>query len=360
VSTDTIIVRGAGDYATTTLASATSYYSNKVYPYRTTLTAALASHGAATNRTRSATDKIVDLSLTGTSYGNAYLRASITVNDEATTTYWSTSIDPIYATTTLTASSAQQIDGDNSILLFGSSTLVATTTWAVANFGDITGYSKLSFWVYPSTSTANAFEVFVTSTNGSTTAYVSSSATSSLGTLDKNAWNYVTKDISTDLSGITSSDTYLGIAWKAPASSTETIYIDNIRAYNDSITVDISGDATTCTTTVNGLKFTLQNTDGTEKALGYYDLANAQAVFIPTVEIKTGSDALTLEMVTNSNTLMKKDVSGVKEILSLSSDLYGTTRDSAGDFRWYDLAIAATTPITWLNGASPISITLDY
>ena len=137
-------------------------------------------------------------------------------------------------------------------------------------------------------------------------------------------------------------------------------YIDAIRAYNDSITVDISGDATTCTSTVNGLTFTLKNTAGTEKAVGYYDLANTNVVFIPTAEIKTsGSDAIVLEMITDTTTLLKAATSGIARSLTLRSDLYGATRNTAGDFRWYDLAVTATTPITWLNGASPISVTIS-
>jgi len=62
-------------------------------------------------------------------------------------------------------------------------------------------------------------------------------------------------------------------------------------------------------------------------------------------------------MITDTTKVIDIAVSGISRTLTLSSDL--GTYTTAGDFRWYDQAMAATSPITWMNGASPISVTLS-
>jgi len=67
-------------------------------------------------------------------------------------------------------------------------------------------------------------------------------------------------------------------------------------------------------------------------------------------------------MITDTTKVIDAAVSGISRTLTLSINLGSV--DTAGtltpgDFRWNDQAIAATTPITWMNGASPISVTLS-
>ena len=136
--------------------------------------------------------------------------------------------------------------------------------------------------------------------------------------------------------------------------------IDSVRFYNDFITVDIGGNTTS---TAQGDPVYLRTTGGTEKAVGYYDYSNTKVVLIPSTEITAGSSGLTLELVTDTTSVMIADTTA-NESLTLSLDL-GTpstvrTPGNAGDFRWYDQATNPVEPITWLNGASPISVSLTY
>jgi len=342
VVTDSIIARGAGSYAT--MSGAGNYYSKNIYPYRTTLTAVSSCYNTGCSITRGADQKIAKLSLTGTSLGYAYLRVALDGDDEAVTS-WATGTTTA-GSSTVEVSAAQKIDGTNSILYRATGTI--GTSWTFVNAGTaLNAYSKLSLWIYPTVTTAGT--IFVTNTT-TATAYSGSTASSTTGALLANRWNYV----ELNLTGATADTVYIGYAMV-----TGYAHIDAIKAFNDSITVDISGDATTVATTVDGLVFTLKDSSGTDKALGYYDLANTKVVFIPVSEIKAGATAVTLDMVTNTGTLLLSATASIIRTITLKSDLYGATRNTAGDFRWYDQAVAATSPITWLNGASPISVTLS-
>ncbi len=347
LASDSIIARGAGDYATTTLSAATSYYTNNIYPYRTTLTAALACYTTGCSMTRAADQKIAKLSLTGTSLGYAYLRAALNGDDEAVTS-WATSTPGTTGSSTVEVSTTQIIDGTNSILYQSTGTI--GQSWAFVNAGTaLNAYSRLSLWIYPSVATAGT--VFVTATN-TATAYSARIASSTTGTLTANQWNYVELNISSS----TAATVYIGYAMV-----TGNAYIDAIKAYNDSITVDISGDATTVAATVDGLLFSLKDGNGTDVALGYFDASTTRrnVVFIPVSEIKAAATPVTLDIVTDTSTLLLPATASIIRTITLKSDLYGATRDTAGDVRWYDVAVAAASPITWLNGASPISVTLS-
>jgi len=151
-----------------------------------------------------------------------------------------------------------------------------------------------------------------------------------------------------------SDDVYVGVKFDLTANASTTISLDAVRAYNDSITVDISGNATDAG---NAYPVYLKTSGGTERALGYFDYANDKVVLVPTSEISVGATPVALNMITDTTVVIDTAVSGISRTLTLSSDL--GTYTTAGDFRWYDQAMAATSPITWMNGASPISVTLS-
>jgi len=215
-------------------------------------------------------------------------------------------------------------------------------------------------WLRPTIATATdavAAELFVTWSTSTTGAYASSTATSSVGTFGtvivENQWNFVSMDIP---AGLSATNTVVGFAVKTPATgaSAEMVFLlDDIRAYNDSIVVDLGGNISTSTATATPVY--LKTTGGTEKAIGYVSMTAAPKVtLIPTVLVET---PVTLELISNTSNILQTDTTAV-ETLSLSIDL--GTYLAAGDIRWYDQAVAVTTPITWLNGASPISISLGY
>jgi len=166
--------------------------------------------------------------------------------------------------------------------------------------------------------------------------------------MDSGKWNYVELTIP---AGLTASSTYIGYTMV-----TGNVYIDAIRAYNDSITIDMAGNISTSTPyTATGTPVYLKTTGGTEKAVGYYGAG--KAILVPSAEISVGATAQSFDLITDTITLLVADTTS-NETLSLSADLGSYT--TAGDFRWYDQAVTATSPITWLNGTSPISVSLSY
>jgi len=356
VVTDSIIARGAGSYAT--ISGAGNYYSNNIYPYRTTLTAVSSCYNTGCSITRGADQKIAKLSLIGTSLGYVYLRASITADDESVTSWSATSSYATGTQASVATNTNDKIDGTYAIRFTEGATSTVQDR-AIYDFGvsaGLNGYSKMSFWISSAAGkAANDVQLRIATSSLRLAATNTSELYSNLPALTAGNPAYVT----VSLTGLSAASQYLAFVVVANPDNADTWDIDNIRFYNDSITVDISGDATTVAATVNGLAFSLKDSNGTDKALGYYDLANTNVVFIPSSEIKTGTTAVTLDMVTNTGTLLLPATASIIRTITLRSDLYGATRDTAGDFRWYDLAVTATSPITWLNGASPISVTLS-
>jgi len=353
---DTITARGAGDYANTTASTSTV---NRVYPYRSSLTAALACNGTCTGRTRSATDKIANLTLTAVTpdSAGAQLRAALNGEDNGTTSWTVVAADAGLITSTLaTSATAVEVDGISISYQMAASSAAATTGWAVVNMGTaLNAYSRFSFWIQQNLATPTEYFFGPTSTN----AYANAHATGAIAALTNATWTNV--DIAMP-AGVLATSTYFGIVVKPAASTTAgaiTTLIDAVKAYNDSITVNVSGNSTNSAGSI-GTPVYLKTTGGTERAVGYFDFANSRAILVPSSEIAVGASGATLEMETDTQTvtgIIDIPATGISRTLSLSITL--GTNTVAGNIRWYDQAVAATTPITWLNGASPISVTLS-
>lgn len=352
---DVITVRGAGAYAGTTASTSTV---NRAYVYRTSLTAAIASHGASTNRIRQASDQVADLTLTGTASADVKFRAAIEAADEATTT-WISARNVIDATTSVVATTAaQKIDGSYAIS-YVASTSAATTTWFGVDMGadkTLQNYAKVSFWIYPlNTASASDTVLFIASSTGTTAwQYHTASTTVAAASLVNNSWNYITVDLGTLTGTIDANSRLIGFA-VPNKHTTYTYLVDNIRFYNDSIVINVGGNLSTLAAT--GTSWTINTTGGTQKGVGYYTPALAKVTIIPDSEISVGTTPQTFVLYTNTTNMMATDTTAV-ETLSLSSNLGNYT--TAGDFRWWDQALAASTSVTWLNGASPISVSLGF
>jgi len=134
------------------------------------------------------------------------------------------------------------------------------------------------------------------------------------------------------------------------------MYLDQIRFYNDSAVVDVSGDlnATAPVGTAFYLKF-----GGSTIATGYYTgTATAGTVtIIPDALISVGGTSIPFDLYTSTTALMHADASGVTEVLSLSMDM--GTPAAAGDFRWSDQDYSGS--IIWINPVSGItSVSAGY
>jgi len=345
---DAILARGAGDYASTA-GTAASSSANLVYPYRTSLTAALACSGSCTGRTRSATDKVAVLTLTGTNSADAKLRADLELDDESTTTGsttgWSASSSADTAVK-VTAASSTALDSTYSIQYNASSSALGQSYILHTPGVSLNAYTKLSLWIKPAAATAGA--VFVT--NATTTAYASATAAITTGVMTPDEWNYV----ELSLAGIGADTKYVGYSCGSTTVASTTAYLDAIKVYTESITVNVSGNATDAG---RAYPVYLKTAGGTQKALGYFDYDNLKVVLIPTAEIAVGATPVALEMITDTTKVIEAQATGISRTLTLSSYL-GTYDDNpVGDIAWWDQA--NTTPITWMNGASPISVTLS-
>jgi hypothetical protein len=348
---DTLTARGAGDYALTTASTNTA---SRMYPYRTSLSAAIAVHGSATSRTRGANDKVADLTLTGTASADAQFRAVGVEPSDEVATNWNVASDASQTASAVAISTTQKIDGTYSIKYTASAT-AATTTWVAVDTGTaLNGYSKVSMWVYPdaSTSAASPFIIFTDSTS---TAYINFVATTTAGTLTADKWNFVEVSVP---AAVTATSTCIGFGANLAGSDQYIAYLDVIKAYNDSINIDVTGNLGANAT---GTVWYLKTTGGTQKAIGYFDAINGKATLIPSALIEVGSSAVTLEVITNTTRMLAAETTAV-ETMSLSLDLGDAAGGTitAGDFRWYDQGTKPTGPITWMNGASPISVSLGY
>jgi hypothetical protein len=222
--------------------------------------------------------------------------------------------------------------------------------------GDLSNYSKVSLWLYPH-ETATARTVFTAATS-SGNAYIQRIASTTTGTLTIGKWNRV----ELDLVASTSAPTYVGVALSQDVSGgspATRILIDGIKAYNDSITVIFGGNASS---SGNGQPIYLRTAGSTMKAMDYYDSINNTVELVPSAEIAVGSTPVTYDLVSDTTTLIETGISGISRTLSMSISLGSVSTAgviTAGGFRWYDQAVAATSPITWMGGASPISVTIS-
>ena len=381
ISTDYIIARGAGDYASSTYASSSS---NTMYPYRTSLAMSIAANGAASSRSRATVDKIANVTFTGTSQADAQFRSAVEADDETVNyVYYATDTADGFSGVQAASSSADwKIDGDYSIYYYATGS-DATTTFVVMDVGrgsdiDLTPYSKLSMWIRPATDTASQYIIIASTTDihidssGPGSGAGGIQATTTTGALQADVWNYVTMS----LSGLDSTARYVGLAVQVEdnddAAGNSAYYIDNVRFYNESITIDISGavSTTATSTTGNSVPFYLKDTASNRKMSGYLaspgtvtlipdDGTNATSVG-NTALIAAGATPILYELSADTMKLVSEITVSVPNSLNLGIDLVGATAASAGDVRWYDQGGDLPVPVTWLNGATPITVNLTY
>ena len=129
--------------------------------------------------------------------------------------------------------------------------------------------------------------------------------------------------------------------------------VDNLQFYNDSVNLDLAGNFEV--NIPSGTAVYLKS-GGTTYATGYYSgTATAGTVtLIPDSLISAGGSSTAYDLITSTVALMLADTTSV-EILAISSDMgsiamaSGVPTVTAGDTRWYDQAVGAATPITWMN-----------
>jgi hypothetical protein len=363
-STDTVIARGStsGAYSATDVSSNTNYDGYGQYPYRTVLTANLSTTHTSTGNVRSADDKIASFGLTGTSSTAAKIRAGLektaavagvgttqnTVSNSVTTT--ALQVDGTGSSwdlTTATAGNSIYFDAGSATALHdGTSALYSRVSfWIKVDQADDATTAKANFKVSTSTSTsavgANATAVTVTGLTGAS--------------MTDETWYFVDQAIPT----LAATHRYIHIETDAITgfANGDDVYIDKLTVYNDSVVLDVAGDLNS--TAPVATAFTVKS-GGSTVGYGYYTGTSSTGTvrLIPTTDLQAGTSTVTYDIWVSTTALMATDTTAT-EVLSVRSD-FGTP-SSAGDFRWYDQAVTATSPITWMNPVGSLtSVSMGY
>jgi hypothetical protein len=367
VSTSNLVVRGAGAVASTTAAASST--AEKMYVYRTILTPTLACTGTCdgSQRGRNASDEIATLTLTGTTLQSAQLRTATSVTDDSvgvTSLATSTLYYDLGATSThARATTTRYLDDSTAvewILKYGDGTdYVATNSWVAFKVGTTTSssplkdYSRISLWIYPNkVATTSIFLADATTTDR---AFANATAVNSATTvvLSADQWNHVDFGLNDGSGGFqaTTGSAYIGVRIN---TSTSTIYvIDDIRLYNDSVTLNITGDTKDSAT---GTVFYLKTVGGTQVGHGYLAV-DGKVKLIPESTITVGSPGTTYKITTNTNTVVATSTTAVE---TLSMTISRGTPSTAGDIRWFDQGANPDGAITWINAGAAISASLAY
>ena len=348
---------------TVTVTVGSSIQGSAMKIYRTNLTAVV--DGGGTGKTRSASDNVMDLTLVAGTQYDAKIRVAVTgdfmeaVSPAGGTHdgYWTE-----VGAGAMSVNTGTPIAGTNVIRWTADGSTVVATDGPIYTFDtalDLTNYSKLGFWVRSNDASA------ATSVDGATAWVITlddtADTTAALSIVAANTWQFVEIDLSTT---VANKDGIISIAIDAdhaPVAS-QTLDVDQIRWYNDSIVLDVAGSLNATVSESGGKVWTLKD-GATTKATGYYSGTDAvgTVTLIPDSLITIGSTGTTFDVVTSTmtNNMLADAASGIAQSMSVSVD--SGSASAAGNFRWYDSAVSATLPITWVTAsATTISSSNSY
>lgn len=330
----------SGDFDT---GSTTDFVGNRHNVYRTVLTVA---KGATTssNTARAASQNIASIALTSsTGASNAIFRGSKRAVDGATTGWVGTGVGAA-------ATSSTAVSGTSSLSFTedGTSAVADHFDYDFGASAGLNNYNRLNFNIRASCAKGAGDLVVHWSTDVDATdnaaLNITSQGNSNIPALTTNTW----QNVDVAWTGVTSATRYITFNVAANPDNNCVLLVDDLRAYNDSINLDLAGSLNSTTTTSNGTRVDLKTSGGTIKAYGPVSGATASAgtaLLIPgdgstdvtsitvTSDIQVTTSAQTLDVVTNTINLMASDTTA-NETLSVSWDTGTVT--SAGDFRWYD------------------------
>ncbi len=351
VASDTMIARGeSGNFALTTSTGAKT--ANAQFQYRTTLSAALACGNSTCTHGRGANDRVASLTLTGTSSQDAQFRAVTNNAADATTLFFGADND---ATITVGTDTTNQVDGTSVSFTPTGGQSLTKAGFAPSAAADLSGTSRVSFWVRSSTAESANDLVFHVSEADATLTTTSGTGIN-VPALSANTWTFVDAawgNTTAQRDAVTS----YGLT-SAAMTADGVIRLDQINFYNDSIVYDITGKLVA---QAQGLVFQLKDSGGTVRATGYIagtaqDTATTTKLFFSANQ-NIGAVAQVFDLFVNSSTLVRDPDTSTDNV---SYSLTLGNNSSAGNFRWWDQGVTATSPITWFNGSSPITATLSY
>jgi hypothetical protein len=397
-SADTVVARGAsGTFALVGSGTSGDKTAENQFPYRTTLSASIACQGSCSGRTRNPSDVVGKLTFTGGGTTDAQFRAALQANDESDGNDGAGGNDWVATGTAITFVTTHAIDSTNNVRITedGASAVGDHGHFDFGTSNNLRNYSKVTFAIESSQAKSAGDLTLVLSQTADTTdnqaldGLGTSPVTVNLPALSAGVLAIVTLDLSGFNSAVTYRFATINVA--ANVDNGAFIDIDDIRFYNDSITLDVSGNL--CNTAANcvagqdentpvGHPILLKTAGGVTVGRGYYngtatsgsaivilgdDIGNVAAT-TPTASLplSLGSSAQTFDIVTNTNELVASESTNT-ELLAISMDLGNAggvgSSASAGDFRWWDQGVAATSPITFVvigSAGTPINVSLGY
>jgi hypothetical protein len=365
----TVVAEGAASGpVTTTIGTALSGNTFKVY--RTSLAAAKGSVsqdgvGIDNSVVRNANQAVAQIKLVANSAYNAKLRAPLAVALGATTSISA-------ATTTATASTAQSVDGSSTLWTIhgipgtiessglGFDTGSAT---ALVDANSNVVYDRASFWIY---STVDLSTTVMSMTTAATNILGANGVNVDLTNATTAArWYFI--DMAMPVPLATHDWVTLNITTDGSITDGSLVYVDQFKLYNDSINFDISGNLAASYATSDALPFYLKDASGVTKATGYFAGTATGAPTAGTVTLFADADIpisnveTTYTLYTNTNTLLLAEA-GAVDSLHINLDL--GTAAAAGDFKWYDGAVAqdgTSNYISWVLGnTTPINFDFAY
>jgi hypothetical protein len=357
-------VTAAGAVSNTDVSGPTVAQTSNTHMWsRTSLDLSSTTQGATSSRVRNADDKIATLTFVSGTPSSAALRGALQINDEAIGSWAATDAD-----NTAAVDGTNKVDGTNSIQAVSGANAVAVLAYDTgASSAGLENFSRVSAWVRI-VGTAAAGVGDVTFAIDDHALLASPQKEVAVATASTSAtWYYV--DFA--LTSMASTSRYVGVkVTAAGAGETVTVNVDNVRFYNDSVTVTLTGNLLASlgshTKAVN-----LKDSSGVIKMIGY---ANTTVQNTAAVTLTVGGDAGSAQStagdinVASSGTALNLILSSVDHVLvdvGAAAEAFTTTINlgsatSTGDIRWYDSAVTATTPLTWVNGVTPVQSSVSF
>ncbi|PJE59086.1 MAG: hypothetical protein COU83_00500, partial [Candidatus Portnoybacteria bacterium CG10_big_fil_rev_8_21_14_0_10_40_22] len=356
IAAGTTEITARGQAAVTVTVGA-SIAGNTFKVYRTVMSAALGAGSGGSGKLRSSTDTVMKLTLTANPAHQAQLRAGTTVDSitDAVSPSGSTLGDgdwtAVSASTTVAVNTGTPVYGTNAIRFTQNAGPSAADgmlyTFDAAQ--DWSSYSKLGFWLR-SSQTADSINFYF----NDSTAGASASTTTAIVAV--NTWQYVEVTLTT-VAASKDGVTKFTVDTATALTAGDTVDVDNLRLYNDSISLTVGGNLNATVAESGGCPWYLQTSGGTVKATGYFSgtATAGTVILVPDSLISIGSSDVTYDIQTDtasgSTDNMLADLVA-SETHSMTVAVSVGNSGSAGSFRWYDGAVGVTAPVTWVSALS--------
>lgn len=320
--------------------------------YESKPTVALASSSPSGSRTTAASDGFFIFTVSADSQEKVQFRAG-SQNVADVVTLWSGTNDNTSSgnvpASVITADTGVKIQGVASIKSDPhTGDIIETLSYAPAAATDLSGYARVSFWARTDGAATTAQVSFGVSEGAATLA--TTTETSALSSaLTAGVWVFQDVALSTTVANRDAALAY-GLVVTAGLGVNELLYIDDIRFYNEKITVNLASDSSLAVVgTSTGVLVNLKE-GGSTVATGYVYATSqsaASVTFVPTVAIEISKGTSKTFTVEANTTTLISDLGGTDDLLTASIVLGSSTGGTpdAGGLWWNE----TNATVKWLG-----------